>query len=321
MTATFYFGKLPSRGDFVKSSQGAAVIQQLDTWVARSLELLLAEPHGRERYDVAAPVNFLFGSTRGRHFIAGRLVASHDLSRRRYPLILGAMAQSDEPLQLLAKAPLVFAETWARFASAQQRAVAADATSEVLQEIETLQSQLIASLSAQQALVDFTEQHTVDNIESLFRTAGHRFDLRRSLLALGVLLRPLLTQLKPGISKSLVLPLPVEKPLAALVASMWLDLTMPFFARAELEVAILHTECDPRPVLSVGFSGAQPRALASAWQPDVRSEAVIDLRDAEWIDEVLGQDVSLTKLAGLLQHPATSMARATRTFRETFTGA
>lgn len=321
MTAAFYFGKLPSRGDFVKSSQGAAVIQQLDTWVGRSLELLLAEPEGKQHYDDAAPVNFLFGSTRGRHFIAGRLVASHDLSRRRYPLILGAMAESDAPLQLLAHAPLVFAETWGRFAAAQQRALASDAGSEPLQEIEALHSELIPSLTAQQSIKDFAEQHTIDNVESMFRTAGHRLDLRRSLLALGVLLRPVLSQLKPSISKSLVLPLPVEKPLAALVAATWLDLAMPFFARAELEVALLYNEAPTRPVLSVGFCGAQPLALASAWQPEVKSPSGIDLRDAEWVDELLGQDVSLDKLAALLQHPATSLARAIRTFRETFTGA
>ncbi len=321
MSGVFYFGKLPSRGDFVKGGQVTAVIQSLDTWVARSLDQLLAEPKGREDYDAAAPVNFLFGSTRGRHFIAGRLVVSHDLSRRRYPLILGTLSQSDEPLPLLARAPLLLAESWARFASVQQQAMAAQGGSESLQELDSLLPQRMDLLSAQQAYIDFVAQHDLNEVAQWLRADGRTVDLRRSLLALGVLLRPLLTQLKPSISKSLMLPLPAEKPRAALVAAMWMDLTLPFLARAELEVTLLFSEHRSGPSLLLGFCGAQPYALLSAWQPHAHREAVIDLCDAGWIAEVLRQDVSLTKLAGLLQQPSAALAPLIRTFRETFTGA
>ncbi len=44
MTAVFYFGKIPGRGDFVKSATASAVIQQLDTWVTRALELMFEDP-------------------------------------------------------------------------------------------------------------------------------------------------------------------------------------------------------------------------------------------------------------------------------------
>lgn len=320
MSATFYFGKLPSRGDFVKSGHGLGVIQQLDTWVGRSLELLVDDVEWKTHYDEAPAVNFLFGGTQARHFIAGRLVASHDLSRRRYPLILGSVVQSDEPLQLLTRAPLVFAETWGHFEVAQRRVLTTDEPAPLLQEIEEMQSRLIPALSAERSALDFAEQHTVDGVESLFRVAGHRLDLRRSVIALGVLLRPMLTQLKPSISRSLILPLPREQPLAAILASIWLELTIPFFARAQLEIGILTTQAEVRPILSVSFSGAHPRALQTAWQPDLASDYLIDIRDADWVDEVLRQDQSLIKLARALHSPALSLARAIRIFRETFIG-
>lgn len=39
-----YFGKIPSRADFVKSDAGIQAIALLDEWIARGMELLLAEP-------------------------------------------------------------------------------------------------------------------------------------------------------------------------------------------------------------------------------------------------------------------------------------
>jgi type VI secretion system protein ImpM len=189
-----------------------------------------------------------------------------------------------------------------------------------LQDIEEIRTELIPSLTAQRTLRDFAEQHTVDNLESLFRVAGHRLDVRRSVIALGVLLRPMLTQLRPSISKSVVLPLPLEPPLAAILASIWLELLMPFFSRAELEIGLLMTKSPIRPILSVSFSGAHPQALETVWRPDSASEHMIDIRDADWVDEVLSQDASLAKLASYLQSPSLSLARAIRTFRETFIG-
>lgn len=321
MSAAFYFGKLPSRGDFVKSAGGAAVVQSLDTWVARGLEHLLADADWKDHYDAAPPINFLFGGTRARHFIGGRLVPSHDLSRRRYPLIVGTVAQTDDPLQLLIRTPMAMAHAWSRFAWIQQRALADVDGASTLHDVETLEVDLLPVLMAQRQLRDFTDQHTVDNVESSFRVAGHRFDMRRSVIALGVLLRPMLTQLKPSISKSLILPLPLEQPLAGLVASLWLELLVPFLSRSEMEIGLLMSQPTERPLMCVSFSGADPRALETIWRPDAASDHVIDIRDAGWVDEVLEQDSHLGKLADYLRTPAVSLARAVRIYRETFIGA
>ncbi|WP_255213726.1 type VI secretion system-associated protein TagF, partial [Burkholderia pseudomallei] len=35
-----YFGKIPSRGDFVKSAHNPQLLQTLDHWIARAMELL-----------------------------------------------------------------------------------------------------------------------------------------------------------------------------------------------------------------------------------------------------------------------------------------
>ena len=39
-----YFGKLPSRGDFVRSTQQGALTQMLDQWLSQGLELVSVDP-------------------------------------------------------------------------------------------------------------------------------------------------------------------------------------------------------------------------------------------------------------------------------------
>ena len=53
-----YFGKLPSRGDFVRSSPGSALIHSIDQWMSQTLELLAADTRWKIVYDSAPPVHF-----------------------------------------------------------------------------------------------------------------------------------------------------------------------------------------------------------------------------------------------------------------------
>lgn len=80
-----YFGKIPSRGDFVKSAHNPQLLQTLDSWIAQAMELLADDPRWKIVYESARPMHFAFIGTRSKLAIAGHMVASHDASNRRFP--------------------------------------------------------------------------------------------------------------------------------------------------------------------------------------------------------------------------------------------
>ncbi len=80
---TAYFGKIPSRGDFVKNTSHPQLMATLDAWVADTMEMLAQEPHWKALYDEAEPMPFAILGSRGKLAIAGHLQPSQDLSGRR----------------------------------------------------------------------------------------------------------------------------------------------------------------------------------------------------------------------------------------------
>ncbi|MDC6132007.1 type VI secretion system-associated protein TagF, partial [Burkholderia gladioli] len=64
-----YFGKIPSRGDFVKSPHNPQLLQTLDRWIAQAMELLADDPRDRHRGITrrGARLDFLVDALAGRH--------------------------------------------------------------------------------------------------------------------------------------------------------------------------------------------------------------------------------------------------------------
>ncbi|MCK9386354.1 MAG: type VI secretion system-associated protein TagF [Nevskia sp.] len=320
MSSVFYFGKIPSRGDFIKSSSAGAVIQQLDTWVTRGMELLLDDPDWKRRYDEAAPITFLFAGTRARHMITGRLVSSRDASQRRYPLLFGTLAPVSDPLPFLVSAPLSLASAWSLLHSLQDTVLQAENPQAELLHVERVDAPIEDPAITSRRLREFAMQTTLADLQQQFGDSEPPPNLRRSILALGILLQPILTQARPEVGKALNCPLPAEPQLAALTAAFWLDLITPFLARANLELAILQTHSPRGPILTLSFGGAQPKVLENIWRQDPHSDYAIDIRDVDWVEDYVGSALHLGKLASYLQHAELSLQRATATFRETFLG-
>ena len=93
-----------------------------------------------------------------------------------------------------------------------------------------------------------------------------------------------------------------------------------FLARADVELALLINESE-RPRLVVGFNGADGRILHSALDPKVAAERLIDIDNAEWVEDQLQGDYALNKLASYLDRGDLSLRSARQIFRETFLGA
>jgi type VI secretion system protein ImpM len=305
-----YFGKLPGRTDFVRSSAGAPILDQLDAWIGHGLELAATDPGWKPAYDAAAPLDFAFLGTRKSFAIVGRLMPSQDASQRRFPF-MAATAIPCESSQL-GCFPLAFAPTWHALA-AGMRGVLDGADPRVF-EAELLPAFDDAAVGAhREALGD----RTLGLIEQALRDAGHAIDVRRSILALGLLLEPLLTRGDQSLQRGLALPLP-EGEMGIEVASFWMAIVALFLSRGDFEICAILTRRMCRPELVLAFSGAGARALQAAFSRCAAAEFLVEICNADWVDDYTDNDNAIKKLSSYLEIPRLSLRQALESFGDAF---
>lgn len=318
-----HFGKLPSRGDFVRSSQPAALIQTLDGWLAGGVEALSTEPRWKLLYDRAAPTHFAFLGSRAPRGLVGHLVASSDASGRRFPFIVAATLEVSDPLAFLARSPLLLGRPWQRMeAAARQAHSAADATP-VLAQIGQAEVELESAATAYDAnFRDYLEMGTLGHTEALLRQAGHAVNLRTLLLGLGLLLQPVPASGMQRLDKGLLLPLPADPMSRPYVAALWMDLIAGFLARGAFELVMFLPQATDTgaPWLALGFDGPSPRGLQALIDPAQRPAVFVDALQADWVEAYVGQDWGVKKLSSYLEQPELTLRQAADSFKEAFLG-
>lgn len=325
-----YFGKVPSRGDFVRSANQAALTQTLDRWLTQGIELMADDPRWKEVYDQAVPAHFAFLGVRSRAVLAGHLIASTDASGRRFPFIAagtfdvgGPPHHAGAPLAFMARSPMVLTRLWTRFEQAANQAVAATDAGAVLGELNQTQVEIEVTPQAYDASFrDFLDLQTVGALESMLRQAGHATSLRRTLLALGLLLQPVPSSGSSALEKGLALPLPRDPLYVPYVATLWIDLVARFLTRGDFEVVlfIANRTGGQAPRLQVGFSGGSPGILQAALDPHIGGSVFVDMNNAEWVEDQVDRDYAVKKLSSYLEQPQLSLRQALATFGEAFLG-
>ena len=318
-----HFGKLPSRGDFVRSAHAPALIQTLDTWLTGGIESLAADPRWKQLYDRAAPAQFAFLGTRSNKGLAGHLIASNDASGRRFPFITAGLLEVEEPLAFFARCPLVLARPWQRFETAARQAYAAQDASSLLAEMGQVPVELASSAAAYDAnFRDFSELQTVGSLQAMLQQAGHVLSVRTLVLGLGLLLQPVPASGTQRLDKGLLLPLPLDPMYRPLVASLWLELIAGFLAKAPFELALFLPQAGgpASAALALGFDGASSRMLHALIDRDFGQQVFIDATAADWVEEFVQQDYGVKKLSSYLEQPALSLRQAVDSFKEAFLG-
>lgn len=313
-----YFGKLPGRADFVRSTSGAALLEPLDAWVAHALELAASDPGWKGAYDQCAPVDFVFLGARSPVALVGRLVPSQDASQRRFPFIAAVALPTESPLTLLADFPACFAPVWQQLAGAMELARGTEDPRLALDALSAIEFAL--PLPAANDAKDALGRMSLADLEQRLQGAGHPLNLRRSILAIGLLLEPLLTQANARMQRGLVMPLPDEGAEQAAVACWWTSAVSLFLARADFEVGAFSVRRNGRPELMLSFAGADARALQALLSPGAAQDYLIDLCEADWVEDYLDNDYAIRKLATYLDMPRLSLRQAADTFSEAFLG-
>ena len=325
-----YFGKIPSRGDFMRSANQSALTHTLDRWLTQGVELMADDPRWKEIYDQAPPVNFAFLGVKSRAVLAGHLIASTDASGRRFPFIaagtfdVGSHPQAAaSPLAFMTRSPMVLTRLWTRFEQAARQAVQAADAGAVFGELNQTQVEVEVLPQAYEASFrDFLELQTVGALEAMLRQAGHALSLRRTLLALGLLLRPVPASGSSTLDKGISLPLPADPLYLPYVATLWVDLVARFLTRGDFEIALfLRTGPSAHAAtLQIGFSGGSPAILQAALDAHVGRSVFVDLNDAEWVEDQADKDYGVKKLSSYLEQPQLSLRQALSTFGEAFLG-
>lgn len=316
-----YFGKVPSRGDFVRASDNHQLLGWLDRWAGQGLELLSQSPDWKRVYDQAPGVRYAFLGSRSRTVLGGHLRPGSDASQRRFPLLSAVRMEVADPLAFIGRAPLALNKVWAGLSRLSAQAIAdADAT-DALAEMAEARFLLNPDAQAYNATFnDFLEMQTLVSLESLLQAAGHtEVRLRQVLPALGLLLQPVLAGGNVSVDKALVFPLPADAAYRPLVAAFWLDIVARFVARAEFELAALIRD-DATPQLLVGFNGADPLILRAALDPQAAGDFLIHVQRAGWVDEYLQTDYNLNRFASYLERDKLALGTARKLFGETFLG-
>ncbi|CAN7202004.1 type VI secretion system-associated protein TagF [Pseudoduganella sp. LjRoot289] len=314
-----YFGKIPTRSDFVKGGDNLALATLLDGWLAGTMVELTAEPRWKLHYDALQPLHFAFVGTRSRHAIAGHMVASSDQSQRRFPFMAMSTLEVDDPAVFLPHSPIVLAPLWTALAHG------AAAVTQAMHPVQHLHALSSATLEVDPgggghaaALEGFLAHTTLAGLEAMVARHGMDASARRMILAIGLLLQPFGWSGSARLDKSLVLPLPREPALHAATAAFWLSLASPFLWQADVELALLVCERAGQPVLVLGFSGASPATLRGAIDPQFADGQQINFDSTEWVDDMIAGEHKVLRLSACLEQDQLSLKSACALFHETF---
>lgn len=318
-----WFGKLPARGDFLRSTQQGLLTQRLDQWLSQGLDLMAVDPRWKEVYDQAGPAPFVLFNVRGRAMLVGYLQPSADVSGRRYPFVLTGSLELEGRPGLWVLAPLFLESLWRDLAQAGRQALQAEEPARQLEELAVRAWSLEIDGSGQQAaLQDFLEDQNLGTLQALLRQGGHpAMDLHKAMVALGLLLQPVPASGVSSLDRGLSLPLPDDPLYSGLVASFWLTLVAPFVARADFELSLhLDRTEGAGQCLSVGFAGASPSALQAMLDRRQAETLRVSLVAPDWVEAHLEDSFAMKELSSYLRQPQLSLAQAVATFKECFLG-
>ncbi|HZW11667.1 MAG TPA: type VI secretion system-associated protein TagF, partial [Noviherbaspirillum sp.] len=300
---SIYFGKIASRGDFVKSTSGGKVIALIDNWVAQGMEMLIAAPAWKTYYDNAGAIDFLFIATRKKHAISGCLIPSGDASSRRFPFIAATLFETDEALTFLPISPLALE----RHLSHQRALVHhASKTHDAADTLKKLDDMPFESKPVAANVVETYETFLVNTSTGALANALLLEDgytsVRRLVLALGYLLQPILTSYATPPQKGIALPLPRDPSRISLVKALWLDLISVFLKRAEFELSVFSCIHYGKSKLIVTFNGTTPSAFHALFEEQAAQDHLIDVAQSAWVEDYVGQDPAIFKLSSYLEH-------------------
>ena len=316
---SLYFGKIPSRGDFVKSVTGAKIVAHIDSWLTRGMEMLIAQPCWKGYYDDAGPIDFLFIAPHKRHAICGALIGSADASARRFPFAAATLFEIDDALALLPVSPLLLERHVSRQRMLVQRAARVQDAADPLAILDGMP--LETDLSLEEfipAYRRFLLETTITDLAKAIDSGTEQATVRQMVLSIGYLLQTVRLNHALLPKRGLAIPLPHDPADAVFIKALWLDLVSTFLSETEFELGIFSCVHYGTPKLIVTFNGATPFAFHALFEEQAADQYLIDMAQAVWVEEYAAQNAAAYKLSGYLEHDGLSLRHLVDIFRQEF---
>lgn len=318
-SSSFYFGKIPSRSDFVKSASGAKVIGLMDQWIAHGMEMLMAVPGWKVSFDSAGPFDFLFLGMKRKHAIHGCLAPSRDASARRFPLIAATSFELADPLQFLRLSALALDEACRIRRNSIQHAINAQDAPHPLDFLERrLPDGDIQLQNAEGRCTRFLAAHSLSSLSTMLAPGPDAVPLRQMVLNLGALLLPLRAASAAAPQKAIALPLPSRESERINATAFWLQLVSVSLAGSAAELSLFSGLHLGNPRLIIAFSGVTPMMFQSLFDEQASNEFLIDLAQTRWNEQHAAAGPSCAALSSHLKHHELSALQLIASFRNTF---
>lgn len=315
----FYFGKIPSRSDFVKSASGTKVIGLMDQWVGHGMEMLMALPDWKESFDCAGPFDFVFLGMKRKHAIHGTLASSRDASSRRFPLIAATSFELPNPLQFLRLGALALDDLCRHRRHLMQHAIQAQDVPDSLDLLNgSVHDPGLFCQTAEACCTSFLAAHSLASLNAMLMSEPNEMPLRRAILALGHLLNPLRENSAAVPQKAIALPLPQRETERIGMMTFWLQLVAISLAGSSMELSLFSGLHLGSPRLIIAFNGVTPLIFQALFDEHAAREFVIDLACTSWSEHLESLHPSCAALSSHLEHQELSSLQIIASFRNAF---
>ncbi|ALH95841.1 type VI secretion system-associated protein TagF [Acinetobacter equi] len=310
-SSSFYYGKTPCHGDFLKSKGQSALIQLFDQWISEALEQAMKSPDFQDRYSTSSAFDFFITNPQESMFVIANLIPSQDYSNRHFPMLLGYILDIDKPLENLLFAPSRYKSVLINLLLKNKAIYQLSSTDKLLEKLDELQTEItVPSLIESKSIFD---NHTMYSFAKLMDISV--FELAQSMIGLGLLLQPISEKGVQQLNK--VLTIPMNERYRTEIATFWVNLIGSFLSKHHVEVlmGIIHS---PKPKLIFGFQGAAITTLRDIFLQDYENDHWVQMTQSQWVDEYLQENASLAWLEQTLCERQLSLNQGIRLFRQYF---
>ncbi|MGP5662269.1 type VI secretion system-associated protein TagF [Psychrobacter celer] len=286
-----YFGKLPCRGDFVRSRSHMSDINVIDQWVSQALS------ESADEMDTSLVLHFSHVDTAENKIMTGVLISSYDSSNRQYPFIGFGLMHLNKPKTWMQYLPIKSAGMWHDIHQTLDQARSKVDNTQIT---ETLNQSFVSiDHNASTHYYDFINSTTLQ--EGAMMIDIDKASLIEQIIATGLLFLPTFTKGFHSLNKAIYWSLPDNKTQAIYFASFWHDLIHGFYAPHQLYFNSYFYWRDGHYHLLMSFSKPAATTLMQILtSTSTKHESWVNIADSSWTQQFIDDDIGLSRFHNIL---------------------
>lgn len=304
-----YFGKLPSRGDFVRARYNALEIDAIDDWISGALER-------SEKASPALPLIFFSHvNTLDKEVITGVILPSNDNNDRIYPII-GMQMQYIEKIKNWTKyLPVKSFSLWQTIETALSQAKEATTDYDAIERLNN--TRLTIDDNAVTYYYDFINSITLNDIAT--KMVVNKVQLIEQIIATGLLFLPTLSKGFIGLNKTLCWSLGTNKNMAINMATFWHDLIHGFYTPHEIKINTYFYQSSENYLLTLSFNDPQTDVLAQlSYGTNNTLDSWVIMDNSNWTQNYVKEDIGLSRFYELLSQDQLYLYDIRQLFKQVF---